>query len=167
MKVPMTPRGYAKLRKELQRFKAQRPEIARAIEVARGHGDLSENADYDAAKQHSGMVEAKIRDLEAKLSNAQVIDPRATPNPSRVVFGASVRIEDLDSGEAKVLTLVGMDESDVDRGWISFESPIAKGLIGKEAGDTARIKLPGGEKEYEIMEIFVEYTEITIEEGDE
>ncbi len=163
MKVPMTPRGYAKLRKELQRLKAMRPELAKAIEVARGHGDLSENADYDAAKEHSGLVEAKIRDIEARLSNAQVIDPRKTPKPTRVVFGCSVKIEEIDSGESKVLTIVGSEESDVERGWISNDSPIARGLIGKEEGDTVRIKLPAGEKEYEVLELFVEYSEESLD----
>ena len=159
MKLPMTPRGYAFLRKELQRLKALRPELSRAIEVARGHGDLSENADYDAAKEHSGLVEAKIRDIEGRLSNAQVIDPRKNPQPSKVVFGVSVKVEDVDSGETKVLTVVGSEESNVDRGWVSFESPIAKGLIGKQVGDTARVKLPAGQREFEVLEIFVEYVE--------
>ena len=159
MKHPMTPRGYDSLRDELQKLKAQRPELANAIEVARGHGDLSENADYDAAKEKSGMVEAKIRDIESKLSLAEVIDPRKLSNLDRVVFGVSVKIEDVDSGEEKVLSIVGAHESDIARGRISFESPLGKGLIGKRAGDIAVMNLPAGKKEYEIHEIFVDYEE--------
>lgn len=133
-----------------------RPELAKAIEIARGHGDLSENGDYDAAKEKSGMTEAKIRDLEAKLALAEIIDPARHTNLQRVVFGVSVKIEDVDSGETRVLSIIGADESDADRGWISCESPLGKALIGKEPGDTARVVLPGGSKEYEITEIFVQ-----------
>jgi transcription elongation factor GreA len=157
MKRPMTPRGYAALRNELMKLKAMRPELARAIEIARGHGDLSENGDYDAAKEKSGMVEAKIRDIEARLSNAEVIDPRKLGTPSRVVFGVSVKIEDVDSGDQRVISIVGAEESDVEKGWISFEAPLGKGVIGKELGDVARVALPGGAREFEILEIFVDY----------
>ncbi len=157
MKRPMTPRGYAALRNELMKLKAMRPELARAIEIARGHGDLSENGDYDAAKEKSGMVEAKIRDSEARLSNAEVVDPRKLGTPTRVMFGVSVKLEDVDSGEQRVITLVGAEESDVEKGWISFEAPLGKGLIGKELGDVARVALPGGAREFEILEIFVDY----------
>jgi acetyl-CoA C-acetyltransferase len=134
MKRPITPRGYNALRTELQKLKAMRPELARAIEVARGHGDLSENGDYDAAKEKSGMTEAKIRDIEAKLSMADIIDPRKLADPQKVVFGVSVRIEDVNSGEARTLAIVGADESDADRGWISIESPLGRGLIGNFGG---------------------------------
>jgi transcription elongation factor GreA len=147
------------MRAELQKLKAMRPELARAIEIARGHGDLSENGDYDAAKEKSGMTEAKIRDLEAKLSMAEIIDPRKNQSPSKVVFGVSVRIEDLNSGEVRSLAIVGADESDVERGWISIESPLGRGLIGKEQGDVARLQLPAGVREYEITEIFIDYTD--------
>ena len=157
MKRPMTPRGYAALRNELMKLKAMRPELARAIEIARGHGDLSENGDYDAAKEKSGMVEAKIRDSEARLSNAEVVDPRKLGTPTRVMFGVSVKLEDVDSGEQRVISLVGAEESDVEKGWISFEAPLGKGLIGKELGDVARVVLPGGAREFEILEIFVDY----------
>ncbi|MEN9846952.1 MAG: transcription elongation factor GreA [Pseudomonadota bacterium] len=166
MKRPMTPRGYATLRAELMRLKALRPEIARMIEVARGHGDLSENGDYDAAKEKSGMTEAKIRDIEARLATAEVIDPLKLGKPGRVVFGSSVKIEDVESGEQKVLSIYGAEESDVAKGWISYETPLGKSLIGKEEGDVARVALPGGAREYEVLEIFVsyEYTEISITE---
>jgi transcription elongation factor GreA len=157
MKRPMTPRGYSGLRSELLKLKAMRPEIARMIETARGHGDLSENGDYDAAKAKSGMTEARIRDIEARLSTAEIIDPRKLGTPTRVVFGSSVRIEDMDTGEQKVISIYGNEESDIEKGWISYEAPLGKFLIGKEAGDVARIVLPTGAKEYEVLEIFIQY----------
>lgn len=163
MKSPMTPRGYATLRSELMRLKASRVDLAKAIEIARGHGDLSENGDYDAAKNKSGMTEAKIRDIELKLSSADVIDPRKLSNIDRVVFGVTVEIEDVDSGEKKRLSIVGNEESDITKGWISFESPLGKSLIGKQEGDIARVNLPAGKKEYEIMSIVVDYTEDAVE----
>ncbi len=161
MKRPMTPRGYATLRSELMKLKAMRPELARAIEVARGHGDLSENGDYDAAKEKSGMTEAKIRDIEARLAMAEVIDPRKLGEPSRVVFGASVKIEDIDSGDQRVISIYGAEESDIEKGWISFEAPLGKALIGKEIGDVVKVPLPTGAREYEVVEIFVLYAETT------
>jgi transcription elongation factor GreA len=157
----MTPRGYATLRAELMKLKAMRPELARAIEVARGHGDLSENGDYDAAKEKSGMTEAKIRDIEARLAMAEVIDPRKLGEPSRVVFGASVKIEDIDSGDQRVISIYGAEESDIEKGWISFEAPLGKALIGKEIGDVVKVPLPTGAREYEVVEIFVLYAETT------
>ena len=159
MKRPMTPRGYAALREELQKLKAMRPELAAAIELARSHGDLSENADYDAARDKSGFVEAKIRDIETKLTNAQVIDPRKLGTITRVVFGVSVRIEDMDSGDERVIHLVGSDESDVEKGRISVESPLGRAMIGKESGDAVRVELPSGAKEYQIVEFFVSQEE--------
>jgi transcription elongation factor GreA len=157
----MTPRGYAALRSELMKLKAMRPELARAIEVARGHGDLSENGDYDAAKEKSGMVEAKIRDIETRLAMAEVIDPRKLTISDRVVFGATVTIEDVSSGERRVISIYGAEEMDIDKGWISFEAPLGKGLIGKELGDVVKVALPGGAKEYEIIELSVTYVEDT------
>ncbi|RIL02773.1 MAG: transcription elongation factor GreA [Proteobacteria bacterium] len=153
----MTPNGYNALRRELKRLKASRPELSRAIEVARAHGDISENADYDAAKNKSGMVEAKIRDIESKLAYAQIIDPLKIASMDKVVFGLSVKIEDLDSSESKKISLVGSDESDIDKGLISFESPLGKALIGKQLGDVVKVNLPAGSREFEIMEIFVDY----------
>lgn len=167
MKRPMTPRGYAALRSELIKLKGMRPELARAIEIARGHGDLSENGDYDAAKEKSGMVEAKIRDIEARLAMAEVIDPRKLGEPSRVVFGASVKIEDIDSRDQRVISIFGAEESDVEKGWISFEAPLGKALIGKEIGDVVKVPLPGGAREYEVVEIFIVYEETTQELGTE
>jgi transcription elongation factor GreA len=145
------------------KLKAMRPELARAIEIARGHGDLSENGDYDAAKEKSGMTEAKIRDIEARLAVAEVIDPRKLGPLNRVVFGSSVKIDDVDSGEQKVISIYGAEESDIEKGWISFEAPLGKALIGKESGDVVRVNLPGGTKEYEILEIFVDYEDTTEE----
>jgi transcription elongation factor GreA len=147
------------------KLKAMRPELANAIEIARGHGDLSENGDYDAAKEKSGMVEAKIRDIETRLAMAEVIDPRKMALGERVVFGATVTIEDVDSGERRVVSIYGAEESDIDRGWISFETPLGKGLIGKELGDVAKIELPGGAREYEIIEITVSYDEGDLSEA--
>lgn len=157
MKRPMTPRGNRAVKAELQKLKGMRPELAQAIETARGHGDLSENADYDAAKEKSGMVEAKIRDLEGRLSNCEIIDPAQISKLDRVVFGVTVTIEDVDSGQEKSWGIYGMEESDVGRGWISFETPLAKALLGKELGDCVQVKLPGGVKEYEIMNIAIDY----------
>ena len=157
MKRPITPRGYNALRKELQKLKSMRPELALAIEIARGHGDLSENGDYDAAKEKSGMVEAKIRDYEAKLSMADIIDPRKLSSTNKVVFGVTVTVCDVDSGDEKTFSIVGADESDIEKGWISCESPLGRSLIGKELGDIAKASVPGGEREYEILNIVVDY----------
>lgn len=166
MKRPITPRGYDAMRKELQKLKAMRPELANAIEIARGHGDLSENGDYDAAKEKSGMVEAKIRDYEVKLAAAEIIDPRKLNVANRIVFGVSIKISDVDSGEERQLSIVGADESNIDKGWISCESPLGKGLIGKEVGDIAKVQVPGGVREYEILEVFVDYADDVSIEGD-
>jgi transcription elongation factor GreA len=157
MKVPMTPRSYAALRDELHKLKGSRPELAHAIEVARELGDISENADYDAAKEKSGMVEAKIRDIEAKLAHAQIINPAQINNPQKVMFGVSVKIVNMNTDEEKVFMLVGADESNVQKGLVSFESPIGKSLIGKAVGDIVTIQLPGGKTEYEITDLFVDY----------
>jgi transcription elongation factor GreA len=156
MKRPMTPRGYAALRKELTHLKSLRPELSRAIEVARAHGDLSENGDYDAAKEKSGMTEAKIRDIETKLTHAQIIDPTKLGEITRVVFGVSVRLTDINNDAQRVVTLVGADESNIERGLISIESPFGAALVGKEEGDVAKVAAPGGVREYEINEIFIE-----------
>lgn len=167
MKNPMTPKGYRNMREELIRLKAQRPELARAIETARAHGDLSENADYDAAKNRSGMIEAKIRDLESKLSLAEIIDPTKISSTERVVFGTSVRVVDLDSDQERVFAIVGADESDIERGMLSYQSPIGKALIGKSAGDVVKVTLPGGMRELEITEIFVDCQESDDFAGDD
>ena len=152
-KVPMTVSGYEKLKEELKPLKTkERYQVAREIETARAHGDLSENAEYDAAKEKQGHLEARIRDIETKLANAEVIDPE-TLSSDTVVFGATVDLEDLDSGEELRLQIVGHDEADAKKGKISIHAPIARALIGKEVDDEVRVKTPGGVKMYEIKEI--------------
>lgn len=152
-KFPITPLGLQLLKKELDDLKSQRPVVANEIEVARGHGDLSENADYHAAKEKSGLLEAKIRDAESKVSTANVIDPDKIKDPQKVVFGVSVKIEDIDTGEAKQITILGNYESDTKKNIISIDTPLARALIGKEASEFVEVKLPGGTKEYEVLEI--------------
>lgn len=157
MKRPITPRGYQILRQELDRLKSTRPELAEAIATARAHGDLSENADYDAAKNASGLTEAKIREIEGQLAEAQVIDPSTLPTPERVTFGATVRVEDSDSGEQRIYSIYGPEEADPKRGWISYETPIARALIGKSLGDEITVNLPVGQKYFEILDIYIDY----------
>jgi transcription elongation factor GreA len=159
MKRPVTPRGYRRMQDELKELKAQRPELAIAIEKAREHGDLKENADYDAAKNKSGMVEAKIRDLEGRLAESAVIDPLALKSINKVVFGLTVEIEDLANGERKSYSIYGTEESDLNKGWISYETPLAKALIGKEVNDVVTVRLPAGAREYEILDITIAYSE--------
>jgi transcription elongation factor GreA len=152
-KTPMTKRGAELLRAELQRLKTEeRPRISQAIAEARSHGDLSENAEFDAAREHQGLVEARIKDIEAKLANAQVIDPKLLDADGRCVFGATVEVEDAD-GEKATWQIVGEDEADIRQGRISISSPIARALIGKEAGETVEAQTPGGLKRYEILDV--------------
>jgi len=149
----MTHRGAELLRSELQQLKnIERPKISQAIAEARSHGDLSENAEYDAAREKQGLMEARIRDIEAKLANAQVVDPRTLHAEGRVVFGATVEVEE-QSGEAATWQIVGEDEADIKAGRISFGSPIARALIGKHAGDAVDVQTPGGLKHYEIVDV--------------
>jgi transcription elongation factor GreA len=151
--TPMTKRGAALLREELQRLKSvERPAVSAAIGEARSHGDLSENAEYDAARERQGFIEARIADIEAKLGNAQVIDPKLLDAEGRCVFGATVDVQD-DAGETATWQLVGEDEADIKEGRISYSSPIARGLIGKEAGESAEVQTPGGLKRYEILDV--------------
>ena len=153
MKTPMTKRGAELLREELQRLKAvERPSISQAIAEARSHGDLSENAEYDAARERQGFVEARISDIEAKLANAQIIDPKLLDADGRCVFGATVDVED-GAGEKSTWQIVGEDEADIKENRISVSSPIARGLIGKEAGESAEVQTPGGVKRYEILDV--------------
>ncbi|HTJ41403.1 MAG TPA: transcription elongation factor GreA [Kofleriaceae bacterium] len=152
-KFPMTPAGNAYMKKLLLRLKnVDRPNNAKAIEVARGHGDLSENADYSAAKEEQGMIEAKIRELEAKLAMAEVIDPTKLSG-TRVKFGATVTIEDSESGESQRYVIVGEHEADIKRGRISIGAPVARALIGKEVGETVVVTTPKGKREYEVSEV--------------
>ena len=149
----MTKRGADLLREELQRLKSvERPSISQAIAEARSHGDLSENAEYDAARERQGFIEARIGDIEAKLANAQVIDPKLLDAEGRCVFGATVELED-DDGEKATWQIVGEDEADIKAGRISVTSPIGRALIGKYAGDSVDVQTPGGLKRYELLDV--------------
>jgi transcription elongation factor GreA len=153
MKTPMTGRGAELLRSELQRLKSvERPAISQQIAEARSHGDLSENAEYDAAREKQGHVEARIRDIEAKLANAQVVDPKLLDAGGRCVFGATVEVAEA-GGESATWQIVGEDEADIKAGRISYSSPIGRALIGKEAGETVEVQTPGGLKRYDIVDV--------------
>jgi transcription elongation factor GreA len=153
MKTPMTLRGAELLRNELQQLKnVERPKISQAIAEARSHGDLSENAEYEAARNHQGLMEARIRDIEAKLGNAQVVDPKTLHAEGRVVFGATVDVEE-ERGEPATWQIVGEDEADIKQGRIFVGTPIARALIGKHAGDSVEVQTPGGVKRYEIVDV--------------
>ena len=157
--IPMTLRGAEKLREELDFLKSvRRPEIIAAIAEAREHGDLKENAEYHAAREQQGFCEGRIKDIEAKLSNAQVIDITKMPNNGRVIFGSTVSVLNLDNDEEQTYRIVGDDEADFKQNLISVNSPIARGLIGKEQDDVVTIRTPGGEVEYEIIK--VEYLKV-------
>ena len=152
-KMPMLAEGHRKLTDDLHRLKTiERPEVIQAIEEARAHGDLSENAEYHAARERAGFIEGRISELEAKLANAQVIDPKLLDAEGRCVFGATVDVED-DSGETSTWQIVGEDEADIKEGRISFSSPIARALIGKESGESVEVQTPGGVKRYEIVDV--------------
>lgn len=153
-KVPLTVTGAELLRAELQRLKTvERPSVIAAIAEARSHGDLSENAEYDAAKERQGFIEGRIADLESKLSNSQIIDPKLLDADGRCVFGSTVELEDSDSGEAVTYQIVGDDEADIKAGKISISSPIARALIGKYPGDMAEVQAPGGVRQYEVLDV--------------
>jgi len=152
--IPVTVKGLAQLKEELLRLRSvDRPYIIQAIAEARAQGDLSENAEYEAAKERQSFIEGRINEVEAKLSNAMVIDPTTLHADGRCVFGSTVRIEDLDSGSIITYQIVGEDEADIKNGKISISSPIARGLIGKSEGDIAEVVAPGGIKEYEVLDV--------------
>lgn len=152
--IPVTKRGAEKLKDELQRLKTvERPAVITAIAEARAQGDLSENADYDAAKERQGFIEGRIAEIEGKLSVAQVIDPAAVDAGGRVVFGATVELEEESTGEAVTYQIVGEDEANLKLGLINISSPIARALIGKEEGDVAEVQAPGGIKRFEIVAV--------------
>lgn len=154
MSVPLTVNGAEKLKAELHRLKTvDRPNVIAAIAEARSHGDLSENAEYDAAKERQGFIEGRIAEVEGKLSNAQIIDPKALDADGRIVFGATVDLEDVDAGKPVTYQIVGDDEADLKAGMISVNSPIARALIGKYAGDVAEVQAPGGVREYEVVDV--------------
>ena len=153
-RVPLTVSGAEKLRSELHRLKTvDRPHVIAAIAEARSHGDLSENAEYEAAKERQGFVEGRIQEVEGKLSHAQIIDPRLLDADGRCVFGATLDLEDQDSGGSVTYQIVGEDEADIKAGKISVNSPIARALIGKYAGDVAQVQAPGGLRAYEIIDV--------------
>jgi len=151
---PLTVHGAALLREELHRLKhVERPSVISAIAEARAQGDLSENADYDAAKERQSFIEGRIQEVEGKLSNAQIIDPKLLDADGRVVFGATVKLESLQGGDVVIYQIVGEDEADIRDGKISINSPISRSLIGKEEGDIAEVQAPGGVRRYEILEV--------------
>lgn len=150
--IPLTVRGAERLQAELHRLKTvERPEIINAIAEARAQGDLSENAEYDAARERQAFVEGRIRELEGTLSNAQIIDPTALEVDGKAVFGATVEIEDLESGERVTYQIVGDVEADIKSNMISVSSPVARALIGKSEGDVVEVKAPAGVREYEVL----------------
>jgi transcription elongation factor GreA len=152
--IPLTLRGAQLLKDELHRLKTvDRPAVITAIAEARAQGDLSENAEYDAARERQGFIEGRIAELEGKLSNAQVIDAKLVDAEGRVVFAATVELEDLKSGDTVTYQIVGDDEADIKAGRISVSSPIARALIGKYAGDVAEVQAPGGVRESEILNV--------------
>ena len=153
-RIPLTVAGVEKLKAELHRLKSvDRPAVIAALAEARSHGDLSENAEYDAAKERQGFVEGRISRLEANLAIAQVVDPAAIDADGRIVFGATVDLEDMESGNAVCYQIVGDDEADIKHGKISIESPIARALIGKSVGDVAEVQAPAGVREYEVLAV--------------
>ncbi|MEC5386957.1 transcription elongation factor GreA [Uliginosibacterium sp. H3] len=152
--VPLTVKGAELLRAELHQLKTiERPRVIEAIAEARSHGDLSENAEYDAAKERQGFVEGRIKEVEGKLSVAQIIDPKLLDADGRCVFGATVDLEDLESGDKVTYQIVGDDEASLKDGKISISSPIARALIGKHAGDVADVQAPGGLRSYEVLDV--------------
>ena len=153
-KVPMTVRGHELLQEELKRLKGtDRPAVIQAIAEARAHGDLKENAEYHAAKEQQGFIEGRIKELEGKLSNLQVIDVTAIDARGKIVFGATVDLLDDETGKQIVYRIVGEDESDLKQGLISYTSPMARALIGKYEGDNITLSAPGGEKQYEVLQV--------------
>ncbi|EPZ17019.1 transcription elongation factor GreA [Thauera terpenica 58Eu] len=153
-KTPLTVTGAERLRDELHRLKTvERPNVIAAIAEARSHGDLSENAEYDAAKERQGFIEGRIMEVEGKLSNAQIIDPQLLDADGRCVFASTVELEDLDTGQVVTYQIVGEDEADIKEGKISVSSPIARALIGKYAGDVTEVQAPGGVREFEILDV--------------
>ena len=153
-KIPLTVAGAEKLKAELQQLKSvARPEVIAAIAEARSHGDLSENAEYEAAKDRQGFIEGRIAELESKLSHAQIIDPKEIHAEGKIVFGATVTVSDLETDEEATYQIVGDDEADIKIGKISVNSPIARAMSGKEEGDVAEVQAPSGVREYDILNV--------------
>jgi transcription elongation factor GreA len=153
-RVPITVRGADALRVELRKLKSEdRPNVIKAIAEARAHGDLSENAEYHAAREQQGFIEGRIQELEAKLSNAEIIDVTQMQNTGKVIFGATIDLQDEDSGAKQTYQIVGEDEADIKAGRISVGSPIARALVGKSEGDSVDVATPGGKRSYEIIAV--------------
>ncbi len=153
-KVPMTVRGAELLREELAKLKSEdRPKVIQAIAEARAHGDLKENAEYHAAKDQQGFIEGRIKQIEAKLSNTQIVDVTTVDAKGKIVFGSTVDLLDVESDKQSTYKIVGEDEADINQGLISFSSPIARAMIGKNEGDEISFSAPGGEKHYEVIEV--------------
>lgn len=153
-KIPITVHGAELLRAELHRLKTiDRPAVIAAIAEARSHGDLSENAEYDAAKERQGFIEGRLKEVEGKLGNAQIIDPKLLDADGRVVFGATVELEDIEGGKTVSYQIVGDDEADIKAGKVSVNSPVARALIGKFEGDVVEVHTPGGVREYEVLAV--------------
>lgn len=153
-RVPLTKKGADKLQAELKQLKTvDRPKVIQAIADAREHGDLKENAEYHAAREQQSFIEGRIKDIEGKLSHAQIIDVTSMENTGKVIFGATVDLADEDTGDEVTYQIVGEDEADIKQGLISVSSPIARALIGKQEGDIAVVQAPGGEKNFEIVEV--------------
>jgi transcription elongation factor GreA len=153
-KIPITVRGAERLREELKRLKGvDRPNVIKAIAEARAHGDLSENAEYHAAREQQGFIEGRIKDIEGKLGNAQIIDVTTLPATGKVVFGSTVQLSDVESGDEVTYQIVGEDEADIKAGLLSVNSPVARALIGKAEGDEVTVQVPGGKKLFEIVAV--------------
>ncbi len=153
-RVPMTPYGYEKLKKELENLiRVERPSVIKAIEEARAFGDLSENAEYEAAKHRQSFIEGRIQELESKVSRAEVIDPASISNKDRIMFGLTVKLEDLDTGEEVTYQLVGPDETEPENGRISITSPIGRAMLGKHVDDDVSVNTPGGLREFVVLDI--------------
>lgn len=153
-RVPMTPYGYEKLKKELENLiRVERPSVIKAIEEARAFGDLSENAEYEAAKDRQSFVEGRIQELESKVSRAEVIDPASISNKDRIMFGLTVKLEDLDTGKEVTYQLVGPDETEPENGRISITSPIGRAMLGKHVDDDVSVNTPGGLREFVVLDI--------------
>jgi transcription elongation factor GreA len=154
VKRPISPGGFRKLQEEMDNLtRNERPKVLEEIEIALGHGDLSENAEYTYAKEKLGLIEARLRDLQERIAACEVIDPDTMPRNEKIVFGARVTLEDVDSGAQKEYRLLGQDEADIKNGIISVSSPLGKALIGREEGDVVEVKTPGGLREFEVIQL--------------
>ena len=152
-KVPMTPEGHLRMREELNQLRSvERPAIIQAIATAREHGDLSENAEYHAARERQSFIEGRVKEIENKLARAEIIDPSKLAG-DRVAFGATIKVQNTETEEESIYRILGADEADINQGILGVTSPLARGLLGKEVGDEVKVRMPGGERTYEILEV--------------